>query len=566
MIEDPIIAEDPDRLEWHAEADSVVVGFGGAGAVAAIDLRERGLSVIVVDAFGGGGATAHSGAVHYAGGGTRPQKEGGIDDSVEDMFQYLRAEGVPVSDATLRRFCEQSSANIDWLEKHGVRYGSAPYLDKCALPPDGHFLYYSGNEKHPRFSALARPAPRAHRVKTGGFGGPTYFAALKNAALGAGALFMAHSPVRRLVKDRKGRVIGVEILDIPPDIVKKREALDGRVKPWSPASGKGAEKAIAENRALEQRVAKRRLIRARRGVILATGGYIYNLDIVGRTRPEIAASYPTLMRLGKMGCDGSGIELGRTAGGVPDYMERISVGRIIAPPDALLGGILVNDQGKRFINEDVYVCTLGDALADQASQGHRMWLVLSASDLHAAFRQALRPGRKLFMLLGLPTLLNMLIGGTKRASSLSRLAQKCGIDAEQLQQTVDAYNQRISRNEADPLGKNPSYTKKLVGRGWYALNQSFDNLFGFTTAFSLGGLRVDEASSAVVRENGEPIAGLYAVGRAAVGLCSLAYMSSGMAIADTVFSGRRAAQAMSDTEVTEPEQHPGIHNHPLPNT
>lgn len=547
-IDDPILCEKPDDAHWADAADVVVVGFGGAGAVAAIDLRERGLSVIAVDAFAGGGATAHSGAVNYAGGGTRQQREGGIDDSVGDMFRYLQAEGVPVSDATLQRFCEESSANIDWLGRHGVDYGSEPYLEKCALPPDGHFLYYSGNEKHPDFAAKARPAPRAHRVRTSGFGGPVYFEALKKAALAAGVRLTPHSPVRRLIRDASGTIIGVEILDIPANVARRREALNAKVKPWTPASGKSAEQAIRANRALERGITATKWIRARRAVVLATGGYIYNLDMVGATRPEIARSHPTLMRLGKMGCDGSGIALGRSAGGVPDHMDRISVGRIIAPPDALLGGILVNEKGERFVNEDVYVCTLGNALAGQARQDQRMWLILSARDFRKAFRQALNPGRKLFMLLGLPTLLNMLMGGTRRARTLERLATRCGIDPAALRRTVDAYNSRIDAGEADPLGKNPAYARRLAGKGWYALNQSFDNLFGFTTAFSLGGLRVSEESGAVLRADGGAVPGLYAIGRAAVGLCSLAYMSSGMAIADTVFSGRRAARAIAGSQ------------------
>lgn len=545
MIEEPLEIADADGIEWDAEADAIVVGFGGAGAVAAIEMAERGLSVLALDSFGGGGATAFSGGVNYAGGGTRFQREGHVEDSVEDMFQYLWAEGVPVSEQTLRRFCEQSSENIDWLCEHGVEYGSNPYLAKCALPPDGHFLYYSGNEKHPAFSAKARPAPRAHRIKTSGFGGPAYFGALKDASLKAGVRFSPHSPVRRLVKDASGRVVGVEVLDIPDDVAMSRERLDAQVKPWAPASGRNAEKAIAENRALEAGISGRRLLRARYGVLLSTGGYIYNLALVGESRPEIAEAYPTLMRLGKMGCDGSGIALGQTVGGVADHMENISVGRIIAPPDALLSGILVNEDGERFINEDVYVCTLGSALAAQARNGKRMWLIIQGSDLRKAIWQALNPGRKLFMLLGLPTLLNIFFGGTRFSRSLTKLAKKCKIDPSKLIQTIDLYNKNVVDQKDDSLGKNSAYLKQLSGRSWFALNMSFDNLFGFTTAFSLGGLKVDEKSGAVVRSDGSTVAGLYAAGRAAVGLCTRGYMSSGMAIADTVFSGRRAAQAIA---------------------
>ena len=73
---------------------------------------------------------------------------------------------------------------------------------------------------------------------------------------------------------------------------------------------------------------------------------------------------------------------------------------------------------------------------------------------------------------------------------------------------------------------------------------AIDNLFSFTPSFSLGGLRVDEDTGAVLRSDGSTIPGLYAAGRSAVGLCTLGYQS-GMSIADTVFSGRRAGRSMA---------------------
>ena len=61
-----------------------------------------------------------------------------------------------------------------------------------------------------------------------------------------------------------------------------------------------------------------------------------------------------------------------------------------------------------------------------------------------------------------------------------------------------------------------------------------------TPMFTLGGLVVDELSGAVTSVTGEPIPGLYAAGRTAVGICANSYVS-GLSLADCVFSGRRAA-------------------------
>src|SRR5665647_3693188 len=99
---------------WNAEADVVIIGFGGAGACAALEAAQQGASVLVLDRFHGGGATAASGGVIYAGGGTPYQKAAGYEDTVEEMYKYLKQEvgdGV-LSDETLRRFCEGSAEDI----------------------------------------------------------------------------------------------------------------------------------------------------------------------------------------------------------------------------------------------------------------------------------------------------------------------------------------------------------------------------------------------------------------------------------------------------------------------
>ena len=84
-----------------AVADVVVVGFGGAGACAAIEAADAGADVLAVDRFVGGGATAMSGGVVYAGGGTDEQRAAGVADDPDEMFRYLRLEtGGAVHDDT----------------------------------------------------------------------------------------------------------------------------------------------------------------------------------------------------------------------------------------------------------------------------------------------------------------------------------------------------------------------------------------------------------------------------------------------------------------------------------
>src|SRR3984893_15247598 len=135
--------ENVDAAEWSDTADVVVVGFGGAGVCAALEAKSRGADVLAVDRFSGGGATAVSDGVYY-GGGTKVQKEAGIEDNAEELYKYLKLEtqGV-VKDDTLRKFCDDNSSNLDWLTGHGVPFGGPLYAKKTVYPPEGYFLYYS---------------------------------------------------------------------------------------------------------------------------------------------------------------------------------------------------------------------------------------------------------------------------------------------------------------------------------------------------------------------------------------------------------------------------------------
>src|SRR5690606_434234 len=217
-IEAALVLDDPDSTMWTDTADVIVIGFGAAGACAALEAKENGADVLVVDRFEGGGATAISGGIYYGGGGTRFQREAGYDDTPEDMYNYLKmeTEGV-VSDATLRRFCEQSNANLEWLRSQGVEFEGSLYNQvKRSYPPPEYYLYFSGNELVAGYSERARPAPRGHRVLGKGYTGGTLFSALKKSALDNGVRLLTHAPAIRLVLDRAGAVIGVEVQRIPP--------------------------------------------------------------------------------------------------------------------------------------------------------------------------------------------------------------------------------------------------------------------------------------------------------------------------------------------------------------
>ena len=538
-VEMPKVVEEPESVKWADEADLVVVGFGGAGVVAALEAVQSGASVLAVDRFTGGGATALSGGVVYAGG-TRHQREAGFDDTAEEMFKYLSFEGVPVRDDTLRRFCESSNDNIEWLEQFGVRFGSTFFEERIAYPPDGFFLYYTGMEK---FRAeAARVAPRGHRTVGKGPTGRQYFAPLKDAALGCGVRLMPHAPVRRLIVDGNERVVGVEIQAIPQEKQAEHEALCRRVNPYKMGNGEAAERAIAECRQFEQRLdGDRQSIRARRGVVLAAGGYNYNLELFSRYRPIIRDVYREIVRGGSMGCDGSGIELGTTAGGALSHMDRLFVTKPVSPPESFVFGVLVNAEGERYITEDAYLGNVGCITSEQSRLG-MAWLILDSRVFRKGLKELLWPPKNALSWYGMPALINIFAGGTKRARTIEALAERCGVDAAGLRRTIDNYNRFAARGEDPEHGKLPVHLEPLDSPPYVALNMSMRNKWAFSGTMPYGGLTIDEDTGGVTRADGTVIGGLYAAGRTALGVCSESNFS-GLSIADTVFSGRRAARA-----------------------
>jgi 3-oxo-5alpha-steroid 4-dehydrogenase len=283
-----------DELPWAESADVLVVGWGAAGASAAIEARAQGASVIVIDRFGGGGASALSGGVVYAGGGTAQQREAGQADSPQAMFDYLQHEvnGI-VSDATLRRFCDDSVANLQWLEAQGVCFAASMPAHKTSYPPDGQFLYHSGNELVPACAGPHAPAARGHRAVSRGQSGAALFAALKAATLRAGAQGLTQASVRRLVRERgdgrrPGRVLGVEAWVLPAgdERTRRHAQLDGLIAQWRLYQPGKADAARQEQAAIEQAIARPRFLRAKRAVVLSTGGYVNNPALVQAHAPQ----------------------------------------------------------------------------------------------------------------------------------------------------------------------------------------------------------------------------------------------------------------------------------------
>lgn len=500
------------------ETDILVVGYGAAGACAALEAAETGSKVIIIDRFAGGGATALSGGVVYAGGGTAQQLEAGIDDTPQAMYDYLATEvGDAVSPQTLRDFCDGSVSLMEWLENQGVPFSAALCPEKTSYPTNAHYLYYSGSEISAR--DVAKPAPRGHRTHGRGTSGRVFFDRLASAVRRKGIRVLPQTIARRLLTDDSGRVVGVECTTVKSVTHRVLSRLAAKPFLYAPKLGRIMYKPVAR---LESKRGRPLTIVATKGVILCAGGFVSNRAMLR----EHAPAYRGALSLGTPADDGSGIGLAVAAGAATAHLDRVSVWRFITPPTALLKGVLVDRAGDRVADESRYGAAIGEAIVTR----HAGWagLVVDSRVLVEARRQ-LRTQTLWFQRFQMWYLLRF---ARATANSWRELAAKAGVDPDGLITTLKSYH--------DTPGKAEEFVQPLEYPPFSLIDCSIRPRLAYPAPMlTLGGLVVSEETGQVLRPDGSPIPGLYAAGRTAVGICSRSYVS-GLSLADCVFSGRRA--------------------------
>src|SRR5262244_3175276 len=284
-----------DVAHWDDEVDVLVVGLGAAGAAAALESSAAGAQTLVLERASGGGGTAL-------------QKACGFEDSPDEMFKYLMASvGRSPDEAKIRLYCDGSPEHYAWIVAQGVPFKPVFYEGCSGEPPTDDGLVWSGSEQcHPYFD-LAVPAPRGHVPQMPHQTGPLLMRVLVAAVEASRARVATDHRVRALVKDDDGVVVG----------------------------------AVAET------FGARRALRARRGVVLGTGGFIHNERMLEAHAP---LARRCRVRVGAEGDDGSGIQLGLAAGAAALHMDAVSVSLPVTQPWGLKRGVLVDAQGQRFVN------------------------------------------------------------------------------------------------------------------------------------------------------------------------------------------------------------------------
>ncbi len=470
---------------WNAEHDVVIVGQGVAGGAAAIEAARAGADTVVVERMTrGGGATALSTGITYFGGGTEIQRACGFEDSVEHMKAFVAlAAGEHADPERVRLYCEGSLEHFRWFRELGVEYKETFLEEKTTHPFTDDCLTYSGNEEAWPHSEGARPVPRGHKPAREGEAGGFLMEAVLQGTLDAGASVINECRALRLVVDDARRVVGVEA-------VREREPF---------------------------------FVKARRGVVLATGGFIFNREMVAKHAPQLLqCNY----KVGTEGDDGSGINMGLGAGGEAINMSEGLVLNAYYPPASHLKGVLIDGLGQRFVNEDSYLGRTSDAILTKADG--RAWLIVD----HEIYGQT----QALHRLAAVE-------------ESFEALERALDLPPDTLVPTLAYYNRAAERGEDPLFHKAAKHLRPLTEPPFGALDCSTQG--SFFGVFTLGGLSV-RASGDVLDPDNNAIPGLYAAGRCTAGLCREGRnYASGLSIGDGSFFGRLAGRAVAAAEPWE---------------
>ncbi|GLR66074.1 putative fumarate reductase/succinate dehydrogenase [Acidocella aquatica] len=465
---------------WDKETDVAVLGFGIAGACAALEAARAGAAVTIFEAAGGsGGASALSGGEIYVGGsgGTDIQNQNGFTDTTEDFATYLAMAGGQDPDmAKIALYASEAVNHFNWLRAQGVPYKGSFLPGKIIEPEGDDTLIWSGSEEAWPFVTKAKPAPRGHTVQSVGWGG------------------------------------GRKIIDI-----LEARAREAGVQVETSARGRAL---VVENGAVAgviiRQNGKELAVHARRGVLLATGGFCMNTEMIRQHAPEaLRCSSP----LGTID-DGSGILMGQAVGGRAIHMNEFFVTCPWYPPESLVKGIFINQAGQRFINEDCYHGRVMRTALEQ--QGDRVFLLCD----NAIFARPLE------------------LAGAELAAvgeSWGEVESELGFCSGTLSRAIAQYNEHAARGEDPVWHKAAKWLQPLAEPPFAAL--AFIPSQSYFSYFTLGGLETLPTGE-VLALSGEPIAGLYAAGRAACGLPRWGKgYSSGLSLADSSFFGRLAGKA-----------------------
>lgn len=442
--------------------DVVIIGSGSTGMVAAIQAHELGLKPVIFEKMPkiGGNTMRASSGMNAAE--TNVQLHHGVVDSYEDFYAETLKGGGDLNDKELLGyFSSHAALSIDWLADHGIR------LDDITI---------TGGMSKMRTHRPASMAP-----------------------IGA---FLVTELSKVVQKDELPLFTGVTVNSLVKDA-------DGKVTGVNATLPDGSQKMVG-----------------RKTVILATGGFGANNDMIEKYRPDLKGYKTT----NQPGATGDGLKLATDAGAALVQMDQIQVHPTVQQdnPHAFLigeavrgeGAILVNAQGKRFVNELTTRKVVSNAIT--ALPEHSAYLILD---------QGIRSRVKAIEFYDS-------IGLVVTGSSLSELAGKLNMDVDALSSTVSTWNTAVADHDDKEFGRSTGMDRDISAGPFFAIH------IAPAIHYTMGGIKANHKTQ-VLDESGQIIPGLFAGGEVVGGLHGNNRIG-GNSIAETVIFGRQAGEQVYD--------------------
>ena len=501
------VEKDAAAEDSTVDADVVVVGAGGAGMTAAITAAAEGKSVVILESqsmVGGNSVRATGGmnagktvyqdenefgesagvektlktaAEKYADNETitalaktvseqwaaYQANPTGYFDSVELMELDTMIGGKGINDPELvETLCANSADAIDWLDEHGITLHNVSSFGGASV------------------KRIHRPVnAEGKTVSVGSYMIPL----LQENCEKAGVKMMLDTTATEILTDANGAAVGVK------------------------ATGASGETVTVNAKA----------------VVLATGGFGANLDMVVKYKPELKG----FMTTNAPGIQGQGIEMAQAIGAATVDMDQIQIHPTVEANTAALiteglrgdGAILINEEGQRFIDEvgtrDVV------SAAEIAQTGSYSWLVVdqAMADASSVIQGYIKKGY------------------TVTGATYEELGKAMGVDAAAFAETMEKWNGCVEAKNDPDFGRT-SFANPLNTAPYYAVKVTAG------VHHTMGGLKIN-ANTEVLNEKGEVIPGLFAAGEVTGGVHG-ANRLGGNAVADFTVFGRIAGAAASD--------------------
>ena len=501
------VENDASAEDSTVDADVVVVGAGGAGMTAAITAAAEGKTVVILESqsmVGGNSVRATGGmnagktvyqdenefgesagvektlktaAEKYADNETitalaktvseqwaaYQANPTGYFDSVELMELDTMIGGKGINDPELvETLCANSADAIDWLDEHGITLHNVSSFGGASV------------------KRIHRPVnAEGKTVSVGSYMIPL----LQENCEKAGVKMMLDTTATEILTDANGAAVGVK------------------------ATGASGETVTVNAKA----------------VVLASGGFGANLDMVVKYKPELKG----FMTTNAPGIQGQGIEMAEAIGAATVDMDQIQIHPTVEANTAALiteglrgdGAILINEEGQRFIDEvgtrDVV------SAAEIAQTGSYSWLVVdqAMADASSVIQGYIKKGY------------------TVTGATYEELGKAMGVDAAAFAETMEKWNGYVEAKNDPDFGRT-SFANPLNTAPYYAVKVTAG------VHHTMGGLKIN-ANTEVLNEKGEVIPGLFAAGEVTGGVHG-ANRLGGNAVADFTVFGRIAGAAASD--------------------